>query len=255
MVRAMHIDWIYPALTATAALAGFVDAVAGGGGLITVPALIYAGLPPALALGTNKLQSSCGTALATVKYHRAGLFQLRPNLLAVGFVLAGAAGGAWAIQRINPGLLKLVVPLLLIAIALYTLLSPKMHDHDGDPRISETGYLPIASAIGFYDGFFGPGTGQFFAMSLVSLRGQGLTRATGLTKLFNLTSNVTSLVVFAAGGKIIYLLGLCMAVGSMGGAWAGSHMATRLGAKVIRPLLVAVSLVLTAKLVWGWFSG
>jgi len=251
----MAIDWIYPALTATAALAGFVDAVAGGGGLITVPALIFAGLPPAMAFGTNKLQSSCGTALATFKYYRAGLFQLRPNLPAVGFVLAGAALGAWAIQRLDPGLLKLIVPLLLIAIALYTLLSPKMHDHDGDPRISETAYLPIAGGIGFYDGFFGPGTGQFFAMTLVGLRGQGLTRATGLTKLFNLTSNIASLAVFAAGGKIIFALGACMALGSMSGAWAGSHMATRLGAKVIRPLLVAVSLALTAKLVWGWFSG
>jgi len=245
---------LYAALTATAALAGFVDAVAGGGGLITVPALLYAGLPPTMALGTNKLQSSCGTALATWKYHRAGLFALRPNLVTVGFVLAGAAMGAWAIQRFDPGLLRLIVPLCLIGIAIYTLVSPKMHDHAGDPRISERAYLPIASAIGFYDGFFGPGTGQFFATTLVSLRGQGLTRATGLTKLFNLTSNAASLVVFALGGKIIYTLGLCMAVGAMGGAWAGSHMATRLGAKVIRPLLVVVSLALTAKLVWGWFA-
>ncbi|RVU06176.1 hypothetical protein EOE18_04865 [Novosphingobium umbonatum] len=251
----MTIDWIYPALTATAAVAGFVDAVAGGGGLITVPALIYAGLPPAMVLGTNKLQSSCGTALATFKYHRAGLFQLRPNLVPVAAVLAGAALGAWAVQRMDAGVLKLIVPLMLIAIALYTLVSPKMHDHAGEPRIGAKAYLPIAGGIGFYDGFFGPGTGQFFAITQVSLRGMGLTSATGLTKLFNLTSNVASLVVFAFGGKILYTLGLCMALGSMSGAWAGSHMATKLGARVIRPLLVVVSLALTAKLVWGWFAG
>ncbi len=247
--------WIYGALTATAVVAGFVDSVAGGGGLITVPALIFAGLPPAMVLGTNKLQSACGTALATFKYHRAGLFVLRPNLPAVGFVLVGSAVGALVIQHFNPSVLKLIVPLLLIAVALYTLLSPKMHDHDGDPRLSERAYLPIAGAIGFYDGFFGPGTGQFFATTLVSLRGQGLTRATGLTKLFNLTSNIAALAMFATGGQIVWTLGFCMAAGSMSGAWAGAHMATRLGAKVIRPLLVTVSLILTAKLVWGWFTG
>lgn len=251
----MTIDPMYPALTGVAALAGFVDAVAGGGGLITVPALIYAGLPPAMVLGTNKLQSCSGTALATWRYHRAGLFQLRPNLPAVLFVLAGAALGAWAVQRISPGLLKLLVPVLLIVMAAYTLLSPKMHDHEGEAKITEKAYLPIAGGIGFYDGFFGPGTGQFFAVTLVSLRGFGLTRATGLTKLFNLTSNLASLAVFALGGQIWVALGLCMALGSMTGAWAGSHMATRLGAKFIRPLLVTVSLSLTAKLVWGWFAG
>jgi uncharacterized membrane protein YfcA len=92
-------------------------------------------------------------------------------------------------------------------------------------------------------------------MSLVTLRGMGLTRATGLTKLFNLTSNVTSIIVFAAGGKILWLLGGCMAAGAMSGAWIGSHMASRLGAKVIRPLLVTVSLAMTGKLIWGWFAG
>lgn len=251
----MSMDAMYPALTATAAVAGFVDAVAGGGGLITVPALIYAGLPPAMVLGTNKLQSCSGTALASWRYHRAGLFQLRPNLLAVGFVLTGAALGAWAVQRISPGVLKLLVPILLIVMATYTLLSPKMHDHEGEAKLSEKAYLPVAGGIGFYDGFFGPGTGQFFAITLVSLRGFGLTRATGLTKLLNLTSNLASLAVFAIGGQIMAVLGLCMAVGAMSGAWLGSHMATRLGAKFIRPLLVGVSLCLTAKLVWGWFAG
>jgi len=246
----MIIDWTYPALTLTAMAAGFVDAVAGGGGLITVPALMYAGLPTATLLGTNKLQSSLGTALATWRYHRAGLF----SLPAVACVLLGSALGAYAIQHMNAALLRLLVPIMLIAVALYTLLSPKMHDHEGAPLIGERAYWPIASGIGFYDGFFGPGTGQFFAITLVGLRGQGLTRATGLTKLFNLTSNVAALVMFALGGQIIWLLGLCMAAGSMTGAYIGSHMATRLGAKVIRPLLVAVSLALTAKLVWGWFA-
>lgn len=245
----------YLALTGIAAAAGFIDSIAGGGGLLTVPALLWAGLPAPTALGTNKLQSSFGTALAAKRYHRAGLFALRPNLGAVAMVLAGAALGAMAVQRLNPSVLKLVVPLLLIGAALYTLLSPKMHDHDGEDRLGQRGYLPMAGLIGGYDGFFGPGTGQFFALSLVSLRGMGLIRATGLTKLFNLTSNLTSVVVFALGGQIVWTLGLTMALGAMAGAWAGSHLATRHGARMIRPLLVTVSLCLTAKLVWGWFQG
>lgn len=249
------IDWIYPALTGVAVVAGFIDAIAGGGGLITVPALLYAGLPPTVALGTNKLQSCCGTALATYRYYRAGLFDARANLGGVACVLAGAAAGAFAIQLVAPDVLKLVVPVLLLCVVAYTVLSPKMQDHAGAPKISAAAYGGVAGGIGFYDGFFGPGTGQFFAISLVGLRGMGLTRATGLAKLFNLASNLASVVLFALGGQMAVVLGLCMAAGAMAGAWAGSQMATRLGARLIRPLLIAVSLALSVKLVWGWFAG
>jgi uncharacterized membrane protein YfcA len=112
----------------------------------------------------------------------------------------------------------------------------------------------VVGAIGFYDGFFGPGAGQFYATSLVSLRGMGLTRAMGLTKLLNVASNLGSLFVFAAGGQVLWLLGLSMGLGAMTGAVLGSRLATRHGAAVIRPLLVTVSLALTAKLIWNWFS-
>ncbi|WP_206240344.1 TSUP family transporter [Novosphingobium terrae] len=251
----MSIDWIYPALTATSVFAGFVDAVAGGGGLITVPALIYAGLPPAMVLGTNKAQSACGTAMATWRYHRAGLFELRPSLPGAAAVFLGAMIGTLVVSHLKAEWLRLIVPALLMAISLYTLLSPRMSDADAHARVSPRGYLPAGTAVGFYDGFFGPGAGQFYTMSLVTLRGMGLTRATALTKLFNMTSNIASIIVFAAGGKIMWLLGGCMAAGAMSGAWIGSHMASRLGAKVIRPLLVVVSLSMTGKLVWGWFAG
>jgi len=246
--------WLYPALTAVAVLTGFVDAIAGGGGLIMMPALIYTGLPPHAVLGTNKVQSACGTAMATLRYHRAGLFAIRPNLPTVAAIFAGALAGALVIQRFDADVLRLVVPLLLMGIALYTVFSPRMDDHDRKARLSERGYLPAAGAVGFYDGFFGPGAGQFYTTTLVGLRGLGLTRATGLTKLFNLTSNVASIVVFASGGQVLWLLGLCMSAGAMTGAWLGSHWATRLGARLIRPLLVTVSLALTARLVWSWFA-
>ena len=247
--------WLYPALTGTAALTGMVDAIAGGGGLIMLPALLYAGLPPHMVLGTNKVQSMCGTAMATWRYWRAGLFSARAGLPLALAALVGAAGGALLVQRIDAAVLRLVVPLLLMAVALYTVLSPRMGDEDAHPKLGARGYVPVAGSIGFYDGFFGPGAGQFYSVSLVGLRGLGLTRATGLTKLLNLSSNFASGVVFAIGGQVLWLLALCMALGAVAGATVGSHFATRHGARLIRPLLVTVSLALTGKLVWSWFTG
>jgi len=246
--------WLYAALTATAVLTGFIDAIAGGGGLIMLPALIYAGLPPHTVLGTNKLQSMCGTGTALFNFRRAGLIAIRPNLWTVAVVFVGAVAGALTIQRFSADVLRLVVPLLLMAVALYTVLSPRMDDHDRESRLGEPGYRPVGGAIGYYDGFFGPGAGQFYATTLVALRGLGLTRATALTKLLNVTSNIASVIVFAAGGQVLWLLGLCMAAGAMTGSWIGSHTAARFGARVIRPLLVTASLALTAKLVWDWFT-
>jgi uncharacterized membrane protein YfcA len=240
--------WAYPALTATAVLTGFIDAIAGGGGLIMMPALLFAGVPPLHALGTNKLQSmfGCGTALRN--YWRSGLVEWRPNRLSVLLVFAGAVGGAIVVQ------LNLISPVLLVAAAIYILLSPRMTDDDAHHRVSSAGFAPLGGAIGFYDGFFGPGTGTFFTASLVALRGYGLTKATALTKLFNFTSNVASVLLFALGGHMMWLLGLCMAAGAMLGGYLGSHTALKFGARLIRPLLVVISLGMTARLLWGYFA-
>ena len=152
-------------------------------------------------------------------------------------------------------ILNLIVPALLVAAALYVLLSPRMTDEDAHHRVTSAGYAPVGAAIGFYDGFFGPGAGTFYSTSLVALRGYGLTKATALTKLFNMTSAVASLVLFAIGGHLLWLLGLCMAVGAMAGGWLGSHFALRFGARLIRPLLVLISLSLTTRLLWAYFAG
>lgn len=247
--------WLYPVMTAVAVVTGCVDAVAGGGGLIMMPALIATGLPPHVVLGTNKVQSSCGTAMATWRFWRAGLFRLATSWPTAAMTFAGAAAGSLLIQRIDAHWLRLIVPLLLLAVALYTVLSPAMGDEDRKARLSERGYLPVAGGVGLYDGFFGPGAGQFYTITLVGLRGLGLTRATGLTKLLNVTSNIASVIVFTAGGQVALLLGLCMGGGAMTGAVIGSHFATRHGARVIRPLLVVVSLALTIRLIWQWFAG
>ena len=247
--------WIYPALTATAVFTGFIDAIAGGGGLIMMPALLSAGVPPLQALGTNKLQSVFGTGVALRNYWRSGLVEWRRNRLTVALVFAGAVAGAIVVQSIETRLLGLIIPVLLVAAALYVLLSPRMSDEDAQHRVTSGGYAPIGGAIGFYDGFFGPGTGTFFTTTLVGMRGYGLTKATALTKLFNFTSNVASVLMFAAGGHMLWLLGLCMAAGAMLGGYLGSHTALKFGARLIRPLLVAISLGMTGRLLWGYFAG
>ena len=246
--------WVYPVLTATAVLTGFVDAVAGGGGLIMLPALLFSGASPIQALATNKLQSVFGTGVATRNYARAGLVNWRDHKLAMVLVFVGATAGVLLVQTVDAAVLSLIIPLLLVSVAVYVLVSPRMTDEDAHQRLSEHGYAPVGGLIGLYDGFFGPGTGSFFTTSLVALRGYGLTRATGVTKLLNFMSNVASVIFFALGGKMLWLLGLCMAAGAMLGGWLGSHSAIRFGARLIRPLLVVISLGLTARLLWGYFG-
>lgn len=247
--------WVYPALTAVAVLAGFIDAIAGGGGLIMMPAILVTGIPPLQALATNKLQSMFGTLIAMINYGRAGLIGWRRNAATVAIVFVGAAAGCYVVQQVDTRVLQLVIPLFLLAVALYVLLSPRMSDEDAHHRVSSKGYAPVGGAIGFYDGFFGPGTGSFFTTSLVALRGYGLTKATALTKLFNWTSNVAAVLLFTLGGHTLWLLGVCMAAGAMLGGWLGSHTAMKFGARLIRPLLVIGSLAMTARLLWSYFTG
>src|SRR4030095_14026330 len=197
------------------------------------PAWLSPGVPPINALATNKLQSMFGTAVACSNYARKGLIDWRANLLTVLLVFAGATLGVIVVQRIDTKALSLIIPLLLMAVAVYVLVSPRMGDEDAHQRISARGYAPVGAAIGASDGFFGAGTGSFFTASLVGLRGLGLTRATALTKLFNLTSNIASVLFFAIGGKMFWLLGLCMAGGAMLGGWIGStHRKAVVGAGV-----------------------
>jgi uncharacterized membrane protein YfcA len=235
-------------LVGVAGLAGFVDAIAGGGGLIVVPALLAAGVPPVMTLGTNKLQSACGTAVATFNFARRGHIDLKEMALPVIGSLAGSAAGAVLVQQLDPSFLSGLVPILLIAVSAYFLLSPKMSEVDQHRWLHPPAFALVAFAIGFYDGFFGPGTGSFFTIALIALMGLGLLRATASTKLLNLASNVAALAALTIGGHVIWTLGLAMAAANMTGGYFGSKAAMRFGARLIRPLLVVVSLALTAKL-------
>lgn len=235
-------------LCAAATLAGFVDAIAGGGGLITLPALLSVGVAPISAIATNKIQGSFGTAAATFNFWRAGRIDLRLLAWPLVATVLGACAGAAAVSRIDPTGLALVLPILLAAIALYFLFGPRVSDEDARARLSVGGYSLVAAAIGFYDGFFGPGAGSFFALSLVTLMGMGLTRATAHTKALNLTSNLVSVAVFAIGGHVVWAIGLAMAACQVAGGYLGSHAAMRFGPRLIRPLLVIICLAMVARL-------
>jgi hypothetical protein len=238
-----------PLLMLAGVTAGFVDAIAGGGGLVSLPALLWAGLPPVEALATNKLQGTAGTLTATLNYMRHGLLQPRQLSRAVIFTALGAASGALLIQQFSNTLLSRLIPWLLICFALYFLFSPRMDGSTHAARITMPSFaLFTGFGVGFYDGFFGPGAGSFYTLGFVLLLGCSLPSAIGGTKLLNFTSNLAALLVFLCSGHIVWAVGLAMAAGQMLGAYAGSHMAARHGVRLIRPLLVAVSVAISLKL-------
>lgn len=236
-------------LAAVATAAGFVDSIAGGGGLLTVPALLAAGLAPTAALATNKLQSSFGAFSAALNYTRRGAVRPRDLGPAVAATFVGAALGTILVQQVDTDALETVLPYLLLALAAYVLLGPRIGDVEARPRVSARGFAASAApGIGFYDGFFGPGTGSFFAVAFVSLRGMELTRATAHTKVLNLTSNVAALLFFVLGGKPVWVVGLAMAAGQFLGARLGSSLVLARGAGLVRPVLAFVTIAISIRL-------
>lgn len=230
-------------------VAGFVDSIAGGGGLIALPVMLMAGATPVEALGTNKLQGSFGAATAAVSYGRAGhvdLWRQRwPALLAFCAAICGAA----LVTFLPTEGLRAVLPWILIAIAAFFALRPGLSDADSEPRMTPGLFgLVVVPAIAFYDGLLGPGTGSFFMLAFVLLAGQGILKATAHTKLLNLASNLGALALFAALGEIWWATGLAMAAAQIAGARVGARLAMRKGAGLIKPLLVVVSLVLAMRL-------
>jgi uncharacterized protein len=237
------------ALAGVALVAGFVDAVAGGGGLLCLPALLLAGLDPVAALATNKLQGTFGTGSATFAFWSRGALEPKRHLPAIATTFVGAALGVMAVAYAPTRLLSGILPPLLILIAIYFAVSPRLSDLSSAPRLNPRVFtFFFAPLIGLYDGVFGPGTGSFFMLVLVTLFGLGVVEATGRTKLLNFTSNVASLLIFALGGKIVWIIGFTMGVCQIIGAQVGAHMAIRSGARLIRPLLVTVCIVIAVKL-------
>lgn len=243
--------WVLLALAGAGLLAGFVDAIAGGGGLIALPALLAAGVPPVIALGTNKVQSVIGTAIAALTYWRKGFVSLRSVMLAVACASGAAFIGAFLVKQVDTSILRLAVPLALVPIALYFLLAPKLSDEDRRARLPFAIFVPVMGAVvGFYDGGLGPGTGSFLTMGFVALFGLGLTRAAGHTKVLNLASNLGALALFIPSGDVLWAAAAAMAVGQVVGGYLGALTGIRFGAAIIRPLVVVISLALAVRLIF-----
>ena len=196
-------------------IAGTVDAIAGGGGLISLPILLSVGMPPQIALGTNKLQTSVGTMVATYSYYRQGWFLFETVYKGLIFGFIGAVGGAIVSQMVSNDILIQLIPLLLLSILLYTIFSPKLGMDDKKPKLNERWfYIIFGFVMGFYDGFLGPGTGSFWVFFLTFFLGYNLTKATAYTKVFNLKSNIIATACFIVGHNVDYRVALCMATGN-----------------------------------------
>jgi uncharacterized membrane protein YfcA len=241
--------WLVALLALVGVLAGFIDAIAGGGGLLTVPALLSAGFDPAAALATNKLQSSFGSFSAALTFARADKIGWRDAVPMAVAAFIGGVAGATLIKAMPAHLLAGVMPLLLIAVAVYFLLSPRLSAREGRPLLSPRLFtLTVALGVGFYDGSFGPGTGSFFMIGFVALLGLPVMQAVAQTKLLNFASNVGALLFFALAGGIHLPIGIAMGIGQYAGARLGAGVALRNGARIVRPLLVIVSTAMAARL-------
>jgi len=244
-------SWHLPLLFATGLAAGFVDSIAGGGGLITLPVLLSLGIQPQVALGTNKLQATFGSCSAAVHFVRAGTVSVRECARGFSLSFTGAALGALAVMQVSPTFLRQLIPVLLAIVAIYVLVKPNFGNERRPARMSHAVFdVLFGLGIGFYDGFFGPGTGTFWAMACILCLGYDLTRATGYTKAMNFASNLSSLLFFLAAGKVLFLPGLVMGLGQWLGARLGAGMVVTRGTRFIRPVFLTMVLLLTLKLAW-----
>ncbi|MGE5507934.1 MAG: sulfite exporter TauE/SafE family protein [Chitinophagales bacterium] len=232
-------------------VAGLIDSMAGGGGLISLPALLAAGLDPHLALGTNKVQSCLGTSFSTARYMRHGQVHLKIAVTAAAGALAGSYLGSLAALALPSQRLAAIIPPLIVLVALVTFLRRQFGVDDTFGKAEPRHYLLALATglgIGFYDGFFGPGTGTFLAFAFVFLFGFGFGRATGNTKVVNLASNFAAVVAFGLSRQVIWLTALPMGLANIAGNWIGSGLAIKGGARVIKPVFGLVLAMLLVKI-------
>ncbi|HDO7145075.1 TSUP family transporter [Klebsiella pneumoniae] len=235
-----------------AIVAGFVDAIAGGGGLIAMPAFLLAGVPPITALGTNRLQASIGELTSIVVYKRRGLLIQEGLLKGAAWTGFGAVIGSISASIMTKEALEIMLPALMVCILLYTVFSKRIRENTPQKKIlSPATFMCVMGIIlGFYNGFFGPGTGSLWVVAFVSLMGATIKQASIYTKPLNFTSNIVSLAYFIFIGKVIFLLGGIMALGQIIGAAAGSKLVVKNGEKVVRPFFILVVSAMTIKLIW-----
>jgi uncharacterized membrane protein YfcA len=239
-------------VTCASLLAGFVDSIVGGGGLILVPAL-FAAFPtthPATLFGINKGASICGTAVATVQYARRVDMRWAALLPAALVGFAGSLAGAWLVTEISPQFLRKILPVVLLGVLLYTLVKKELGQHHA-PRFSgraETwAACCIGLVLGFYDGFFGPGTGSFFVFLFVRWLGYDFLNASASAKLLNTATNLAALLLFAYKGHVWWHFALTMAIANVLGSLLGTHMALKHGAAFVRVVFIFVVSALILK--------
>lgn len=246
----MHSHFIV-ILLSTGLVAGFIDAIVGGGGLLTIPALLACGLAPHTALGSNKLAASFGVMSSTLVYLRKKIYDIKLWLFVVFASVIGAIFGTITIHFISADWLSKVVPFLLIAIIIYMAI-PKNLAHPGQsyhyrPPNKVGGTLGLL--IGFYDGFLGPGTGSFWTTTLLYFFKLDLLQATAIAKLMNFSSNIVATIVFACYGSINYPAALILLVGYVVGSYVGAHSAIKHGRRLIKPLFLFVVTIIAIKLI------
>ena len=240
-------------------LAGFaaaaVDAIAGGGGLISLPAIMAAGVPPHFALGTNKFSSSFGAVTSAYTFIRSGKVHIPLMKFTVPCTLAGSVIGVFTALRIDQKFLRLIILALIFAAAIYTIAKKDFGSEDKFKDLhAEIIQDVIAFSLGFYDGFFGPGTGSFLIFLFIKVYGFDFTTAAGNSKVLNFVSNFTSLVMFAINGKIYYMLGIPIGLAMIAGARVGSKIEIKNGERVIKPIFVTIAMALTLKLLFDAYK-
>lgn len=240
-------------LAGVAFVAGLVDAIAGGGGLLTIPALLAAGLPPHAALATNKGQAVFGSGIAAATFARRGALDWQLARVTFPLGLLGSLAGAFAVTLLPPALLKPVVIVLLPLAALSLFL--RKQSHAGPPPKHRTVIAAaIAVTIAAYDGFFGPGTGAFLIVGFSTLLHAPLLRASADAKVVNFASNLAAMALFAARGNVLWNIALPMAVGQLAGGFVGAHVAVRGGDRIVRAFVLVVASALVVKLTWEFLA-
>lgn len=237
-------------------LAGFVDSIGGGGGLISLPAYILAGLPSHFAIATNKLSSACGTCVTVVKFIREKLIHWKLGVCTIIAAVIGSSVGAGVSLKTDEKVLRYVM-LPVLCIAAFFVLNKKLfgNERKETEEFTVRTYIIAVTAsliIGFYDGFYGPGTGTFLIICLNVFGHLTVKKANAQSKIINLTTNLTSLTVFILSGQVVWLIGIAGAVCNMLGNYFGSALAVTKGVKITRPIIISVLVILTLKIVMGW---
>lgn len=244
-------------LFVVAVFAGFIDTLAGGGGLITIPALILTGMPPLLALGTNKFQAFIGSGTASLMMLRKKKVTLAESKYLMLTAFIGSVIGTICVQFIDVKLLNFVIPIVLLLIGVYFIFMPKARELEAKPKISEKTYKYTAVPfIGFYDGMFGPGTGSFLSLSAISLRGMELIKATAMAKTMNFATNLGSVCIFLIYGQVIFTVGILMMLGQAIGAYFASHFLVKINPLHLRIIVILMCSLMLIKYSFqmGWLG-